>query len=144
MFKSYFWNYIFLMHICYLILFERKGRYGIMICLSVCSFASLLTAEVNKWLSMLAGSRIYLPILRDDKMWHKVSVTWYATERGKGRSIPLPFSVWINRPQDWPLKGIYERKSIPRTPWPAACWTKNGIQVTRVSWPDSMGGEGKS
>ena len=24
-------------------------------------------------------------------------VTWYATERGKGRSIPLPFCVWINR-----------------------------------------------
>ena len=32
-------------------------------------------------------------------------VTWYATERGKGRSITLPFCVWINRFQAWPLTG---------------------------------------
>ena len=30
---------------------------------------------------------------------------WYATEREKGRSIPLLFCVWINRHQDWLLKG---------------------------------------
>ena len=57
-------------------------------------------------------------------------VTWYATGRGKGRSIPLPFCVWINR---LTVKGRYERKSTPRTPWPAVWWTKKRIQVTRVS-----------
>ena len=35
-------------------------------------------------------------------------------------------------------------RSISRTPWPAACWTKNGIQVTQVSWPDPMVGQEKS
>ena len=30
----------------------------------------------------------------------QLSETWYATKRGKGRSIPLPFCVWISRHQD--------------------------------------------
>ena len=41
-------------------------------------------------------------------------------------------------------KTVGEWRSIPRTPWPAACWTKNGIQVTRALWPDPMVGEEKS
>ena len=59
---------------------------------------------------------------------------WYATKRGKRRLIPQSFCVWINRLQDCPLKGRYEWKSITRTPWSAACWTKNEGQ----SYPHTM------
>ena len=62
------------------------------------------------------------------------SETWYAIERGKRRLVSLPFCVWINRPQDCPLEGGYERKSITRTAWSAACWTKNEGQ----SYPHFM------
>ena len=58
---------------------------------------------------------------------------------GKGQSIPLPVCVWTNRPQDWPVKGRYEWKSITRTPWSAACWTvTNPGQNEGQSCPHSM------
>ena len=41
------------------------------------------------------------------------------------------------------VKRRYEWKSTPRTLWPAVCWTKKGIQVTRVLWLDEIV-EGKS
>ena len=32
------------------------------------------------------------------------------------------------------VKMVYERRSATRSLWPV-CWTKKGIQVTRISWP---------
>ena len=42
------------------------------------------------------------------------------------------------------VKTIYEWRSAPLTLWPAVGWTKKGIYVTWVSWPDGLVGEGKS
>ena len=61
-------------------------------------------------------------------------------ERERGVNSPT-LLCWINR---LTVKRTYERKSILRTLWSVAGWTKNVIQVTRVSWPDSIVGEEKS
>ena len=52
--------------------------------------------------------------------------------RGKGRSIPLPYDVWINRPQ-----GL----TATRTPWPIIGWTEKGIQIALVARPEEIVGE---
>ena len=57
-------------------------------------------------------------------------VMWYATERGKGRSILLPF---CEQAPKLAVKRIYERKSIPRT-----------VEQRKESRSDSIVGEGKS
>ena len=41
------------------------------------------------------------------------TVMWYAIERGKGRSIPLPFCVWINSHYDWSkLLALYDLQPV--------------------------------
>ena len=73
------------------------------------------------------------------------SVTWYATERGKGKINSPTLCVWTNKSQDWPLKGRYEWKSnyshsmicnesrsewrpkAASTPWPIISWTEKGM-----------------
>ena len=62
---------------------------------------------------------------------------------GRGGRFSYP-SVSKSKGTKTAVKRRYEWKSIPRTLWPAACWTKKGFQVTWVSWPDSIVGEGKS
>ena len=93
-----------------------------------------------------------------------ISVTWYPTERGKVRSIPLPlpFCVWNNRPQRQTVKSeiwIKVNSSQPteqsnefrsewrskatHTPWPIIGWTEKGMQVTLVAWSEEIVGEEK-
>ena len=63
-------------------------------------------------------------------------VTWYATEKEeRGGQLPYP-SMFKSTGTNLDRKRRYEQKSIPRTLWPATCWTKKRIQVTRASWPD--------
>ena len=65
--------------------------------------------------------------------------------RERKREINSPTLLCLNQ-QSLRLtaKTVGEWWSVLRTPWPAACWTKNGIQVIRVSWRDPMVGEEKS
>ena len=65
-------------------------------------------------------------------------MTWYATERGERTLLCLN-----QQTLRLTVKKRYEWKSIPRTLWPAASWPKKGIQVTQLSWPDSIVGKRK-
>ena len=63
---------------------------------------------------------------------------------GEGEVNSLTFLYLNQQALRLTVEMVYERRSATRTLWPVVCWTKKGIQVTRVSWPDGIMEEGKS
>ena len=97
---------------------------------------------VNKMLARLSGTDsmicLYLKVCISFSM---CDVVCY---RERGREVNFPTLQCLNQQaRRLAVKMIYEWRLAPRTLWPAICWTKKGIQVTRVSWPDGIVGEGK-
>ena len=64
--------------------------------------------------------------------------------RGKRRSIPLPYGVWINRPQGLTTRAVKMKAKATCTPWPIIGWTRKGMQVTLVAWLEEIEEEEKA
>ena len=106
-----------------------------------------LFSMFSLWFILWQMSRILL-------IWIRVRCHWPGTEeflvwcgmlpRGKMRSIPLPYSVWINRPQGLTARAVRMKAKATCTPWPITGWTKKGMQVTLVVWPEEIEEEEKA